>query len=229
MNRPVLTPLFGGAIAAALPAELVDVSDFRQVPDNQEVWVDQSPELVPVAPVEGDGDEKKSPPQGQQPDSASLIIELLEMDADVGNDALAAFHFAQLVSPDDGDSSNVVIDSVTTMTPAAAVPAIAASGFPVAMQRAVGRLRSPKFRNHGEHHHVHVLMWVVRIPHVRTDLVVTWNLPVGVHAPTIPGLPPSTSTTAREIVAETGVSAPTLARCEAVVRSLEVVDWNLFC
>jgi hypothetical protein len=34
------TPLFGGAISAQLPARYVDVSDFRPVPDNQEVWTD---------------------------------------------------------------------------------------------------------------------------------------------------------------------------------------------
>ena len=33
-------PLFGGAISAQLPARYVDVSDFRPVPDNQEVWTD---------------------------------------------------------------------------------------------------------------------------------------------------------------------------------------------
>jgi len=29
--------LFGGAVAVALPDRLIDVSDFRPVPDNQEV------------------------------------------------------------------------------------------------------------------------------------------------------------------------------------------------
>ena len=32
--------LFGGAIVAAFPARYLDVSDFRPVPDNQEVWTD---------------------------------------------------------------------------------------------------------------------------------------------------------------------------------------------
>ena len=35
-------PLFGGAISAHLPTRYVDVSDFRPVPDNQEVWTDAS-------------------------------------------------------------------------------------------------------------------------------------------------------------------------------------------
>ena len=32
--------LFGGAIDMCIPARLVDVSDFRPVPDNQEVLAD---------------------------------------------------------------------------------------------------------------------------------------------------------------------------------------------
>jgi hypothetical protein len=35
------TPLFGGAIVCDLPEHFADVSKLRQVPDNQEVWIDR--------------------------------------------------------------------------------------------------------------------------------------------------------------------------------------------
>ncbi|KAI5854478.1 Mog1p/PsbP-like protein [Durotheca rogersii] len=35
------TPLFGGALICDLPANFVDVSALRQVPDNQEVYIDK--------------------------------------------------------------------------------------------------------------------------------------------------------------------------------------------
>ncbi|KAL7965203.1 hypothetical protein HDV63DRAFT_388232 [Trichoderma sp. SZMC 28014] len=35
------TPLYGGAIACDLPKHFADVSKLRQVPDNQEVWIDK--------------------------------------------------------------------------------------------------------------------------------------------------------------------------------------------
>ncbi|ORY60713.1 uncharacterized protein BCR38DRAFT_442293 [Pseudomassariella vexata] len=35
------TPLFGGALICDLPANFADVSTLRQVPDNQEVWIDK--------------------------------------------------------------------------------------------------------------------------------------------------------------------------------------------
>ncbi|KAK8076119.1 Mog1p/PsbP-like protein [Apiospora phragmitis] len=35
------TPLFGGALVCDLPSNFADVSKLRQVPDNQEVWIDR--------------------------------------------------------------------------------------------------------------------------------------------------------------------------------------------
>ncbi|KAF4591481.1 Ran-interacting protein Mog1 [Ophiocordyceps camponoti-floridani] len=35
------TPLYGGAMVCDLPANFADVSKLRQVPDNQEVWIDK--------------------------------------------------------------------------------------------------------------------------------------------------------------------------------------------
>ena len=34
--------LFGGALSASVPASFADVSDIRQVPDHQEVWLDRN-------------------------------------------------------------------------------------------------------------------------------------------------------------------------------------------
>ncbi|KAJ6788912.1 hypothetical protein PWT90_00123 [Aphanocladium album] len=35
------TPLYGGAVVCDLPEKFADVSKLRQVPDNQEVWIDE--------------------------------------------------------------------------------------------------------------------------------------------------------------------------------------------
>ncbi|CAK7240883.1 MAG: hypothetical protein STHCBS139747_002336 [Sporothrix thermara] len=40
-NKFVSTPLFGSAIVAELPSNFADVSKLRQVPDNQEVYIDK--------------------------------------------------------------------------------------------------------------------------------------------------------------------------------------------
>lgn len=36
----ILRELFGGAILLAIPERFLDISDFRPVPDNQEVFAD---------------------------------------------------------------------------------------------------------------------------------------------------------------------------------------------
>lgn len=41
MPRYLSTPLYGGALTADIPEKFADVSKLRQVPDNQEVWIDQ--------------------------------------------------------------------------------------------------------------------------------------------------------------------------------------------
>ncbi|KAF4121606.1 Ran-interacting Mog1 protein [Geosmithia morbida] len=41
MTAYTATPLYGGAIVCELPSNFDDVSKIRQVPDNQEVWIDQ--------------------------------------------------------------------------------------------------------------------------------------------------------------------------------------------
>lgn len=40
-HRYTRTPLFGGALESALPDNFADVSKLRQVPDNQEVFIDK--------------------------------------------------------------------------------------------------------------------------------------------------------------------------------------------
>ncbi|ODA77111.1 hypothetical protein RJ55_07629 [Drechmeria coniospora] len=42
MSGYIGTPLYGGAIVCDLPAKFADVSKLRQVPDNQEVWIDKN-------------------------------------------------------------------------------------------------------------------------------------------------------------------------------------------
>jgi hypothetical protein len=55
----VTRELYGGAIKLNLPTSYDDVSNFRQVPDHQEVWVDRD-------------------------SNTSLIVELLDLDEEVG-------------------------------------------------------------------------------------------------------------------------------------------------
>ena len=68
--------LFGGAVTVDLPRGLVDASDVRPVPDNQEVWFD------------GDGDGGRS-----------VIVEVLERVEGLEDGKAASFFCNDLVRP----------------------------------------------------------------------------------------------------------------------------------
>ncbi|ORZ30912.1 hypothetical protein BCR44DRAFT_39052 [Catenaria anguillulae PL171] len=203
---PTPTPLFGGAITALLPPELIDVSNLRQVPDNQEVWVDSTANQ-----------------------SASLIIELLHLDPQVSSEALATFHLSQvlLAASDDDDNSEPQYELLDASSLPDASCALSHSGFPIIAKRVVAQVgHLHKFNQSANTHPVLLMVWVLRVPHVETDIVVTWNLPEGVLSPGIPGAP---TTLARPPVRLGGLDKALVDRCEVVARSLKVVDWGLFC
>ncbi|CAO1639017.1 unnamed protein product [Sympodiomycopsis kandeliae] len=76
--------LFGGAITCDLPSGLIDASDLRQIPDNQEVLL--------------------------SPDSnITHIIEILECVSDQKtNEDIARFHFDSLAHDNDASQSNIL-------------------------------------------------------------------------------------------------------------------------
>ncbi|KAM3821845.1 ran guanine nucleotide release factor [Vipera latastei] len=81
--------LFGGAFSARLPPGSLDISEMRQVPDNQEVFVHPSTDQ-------------------------SIIVELLEYQAGVADENAARFHFEDIA----GNSANSEILSQTQFAPA---------------------------------------------------------------------------------------------------------------
>ncbi|KAF8559514.1 Mog1p/PsbP-like protein [Imleria badia] len=93
----VLKHLFGGAIVADLPSVLVDASDFRQVPDNQEVF------LYPDS-------------------SASIIVEVLQRISEPIDEKAVKFHFEALAHDNDAISSTMQIPFVMRNDPGDQTP-----------------------------------------------------------------------------------------------------------
>ncbi|XP_021890626.1 probable ran guanine nucleotide release factor isoform X2 [Carica papaya] len=71
-------PLFGGAISSTFPLRFQDVSDIRQVPDHQEVFVDPARD-------------------------ESLIFELLDLKHDVGDNGSATWFLQDLATEQDAE------------------------------------------------------------------------------------------------------------------------------
>ncbi|KAK5126300.1 hypothetical protein LTR85_010536 [Meristemomyces frigidus] len=139
--------LFGGAITVALPDTFADVSEIRQVPDHQEVW------------LERDG-------------FTSVVFEVLErVEKDDDVDALT-YHLADLVEEeeDGGDvrvweeGRRVEFGKLPPGTPAYTLFATSPPGV---KQR--GRANEPDF--------VAILLTMIRLVEQKTDLLIAVNVP----------------------------------------------------
>lgn len=102
MEPCVSRPLYGGALLAEIPARFVDVSTFRQLPDNQEVgrrcvWalLRTQPLSNNAVPVQVFADDTRD---------QSLIVEVLEYTASADDGAVGPYHF-ELLARDNGASS----------------------------------------------------------------------------------------------------------------------------
>ena len=193
-----LRELFGGAITVDLPTRMVDVSDFRPVPDNQEVWTD------------ADRDE-------------SVIVELLER-VDVGpSDAegAAAWFFRDLAAVNDAsvESGLSHISRTVVLTGKEDLPSL--NGPFAHASMCVGTQTVAKGRDGDDtRNDVDVVVVCVRLPQVRTDVLITVNRTTRV----APGS--SADAPRAEEKREEALSAA--ATATRVAASLRIRDWNLF-
>ncbi|KND02003.1 uncharacterized protein SPPG_02509 [Spizellomyces punctatus DAOM BR117] len=186
--------LYGGAIVTDIPISFLDASDFREVPSNQEVFVDQNTDQ-------------------------SIIIELLELASDADDAEAANFHFQQLAEDNDAAESRVL--SVEYLDPATVTPSLPST---VHLSVIVGEQVVSKFRegNPNARNLVAIYMAVLRIPHVTTDLVISYNHPVAL------GQSSSSATALRESGGHVGVPEVAMENFRNMLRRLRIVDWGLF-
>ncbi len=111
--------LFGGAITLACPRRLIDVSDFRPVPDNQEVFADGSSDQSLVVEivvsfwdhlVQGDPD-LLTAAESQTPENA---IPLQEHTQQLEKASAAEFYFRDLA--EDTGAQNVQLQNVAELS-----------------------------------------------------------------------------------------------------------------
>ncbi|KAB1208040.1 Ran guanine nucleotide release factor [Morella rubra] len=103
-------PLFGGAISATFPPRFQDVSNIRQVPDHQEVFVDPARD-------------------------ESLIFELLDFKHDVGDDASAVWFLQDLASEQEAEGGMMIEQSGVVEA-----PGLCYRNIPAAVTTAVGQM-----------------------------------------------------------------------------------------
>ncbi|KAK0527485.1 hypothetical protein OC835_004673 [Tilletia horrida] len=140
--------LFGGAIAADIPTAWKDVSDFRQVPDNQEVFVS---------------------PESDASGEVSLIVEVLQRVEPADPDAAVRFHFDSIAH----DNSAEAFSVSRTWTSAAGTASQTDTPTPVLLH---GTQKVRKFGRESERAQT-VQIWVAlwRIEAKGIDLVLSVN------------------------------------------------------
>ncbi|GAB4839987.1 hypothetical protein Ancab_020696 [Ancistrocladus abbreviatus] len=137
-------PLFGGAIASTFPLRFQDVSNIRQVPDHQEVFVD---------------------PERDE----SLIFELLELKNDVPDNASALWFLQDLAGEQEAEGG-VVIEQSGVLE----APGLCYRSMPAVVTSAVGQMAISKGRQGREAQNiVKVYLANLRLKEVRTDVLIT--------------------------------------------------------
>lgn len=192
-------------MACDMPTTMTDVSEFRQVPDNQEVYSDVDT-------------------------GATIIVELLSRQAKVSDEEAARFFFMDLAT---ANGCDMVGDGVTLLScaplPPSAYPHLAqlpagASGDSGRVcsfaALACGVQRISKFSNEsGKENEVSVSLAVLRFrPKVSTDVLVSLSAPQRLH-------PESSDAKAVTRLLSEEERTAVLHRA---VTSLSVLQWELF-
>eukprot|EP00644_Phytophthora_capsici_P002145 jgi/Phyca11/547933/estExt2_Genewise1Plus.C_PHYCAscaffold_270091 len=150
----MIRPLFGGALSCEIPEGFADVSSFRQVPDNQEVFANAETDQC-------------------------VIVELLQYEESVLDSGSARYFFNEIAQ-----SNGCGPDEVTVLLEQKAderhAPAIVDA--PHSTQLIVGDQRVAKFKE-GDHakNVVRVYLGNIRLPGVTTDVVLSVSAPMRIN------------------------------------------------
>ncbi|KAL8143125.1 hypothetical protein V2J09_016157 [Rumex salicifolius] len=137
-------PLFGGAISCIFPLRFEDVSNIREVPDQQEVFVDPARD-------------------------ESLIFELLEYKHEVADNGSANWFLQDLASEQDADGGTVIEQSGIVDA-----PGLSYKNIPSVVTNAVGQMAISKGRQGKEAQNiVRVYLANLRLKGVDTDILIT--------------------------------------------------------
>lgn len=136
--------LFGGAVSTTFPIRFQDVSNVRQVPDHQEVFVD---------------------PERDE----SLIIELLDLKMDVADSGSATWFIQDLANEQEAEGT-----TITEQSAVFEAPELCYRNMPSVITTAVGQMAVAKGRQGREAQNlVKVYLANIRLKEVGTDVLIT--------------------------------------------------------
>ncbi|KAM4574572.1 ran guanine nucleotide release factor [Fundulus diaphanus] len=142
-----LRPLFGGALSAVVPHNLTDVSELREIPDNQEVFAH---------------------PHTDQ----SLIVELLEYQGQVADQDAARYHFEDIAGSNEAREPGAFeVGDVVALPKAEVSLSECSSAWMLKGTQCVSKF------NEEARNTVSVHLGLFRLPQFSTDVLITFNDP----------------------------------------------------
>lgn len=194
-----LHDLWGGACRAVIPPEFIDISKFRAVPDNQEVF----------AHAESD---------------RSIIFEVLEKES-CEDDHICKHYFDDLAQANGAfSSSDIFYNQPLTAAECPLLAAAAAAGQSATAYASAGFQQVAKFKE-GEESANKVLIYIciLRLHSVSADLAIHMNVPVELSQTSSS----ARWFTSVDETAQ-GSSGVSFDEFVQIVKSFEVVNWGLF-
>lgn len=180
-------PLFGGALTAVLPPNATDVSELREIPDNQEVFVH---------------------PNTDQ----SLIVELVEYQAQVADPDAARYHFEDIAGSNKAsEPGSFQTASVGTLPKADVSLSECSSAWVLTGTQCVSKF------NEEARNTVSLHLGLFRLPQFSTDILITFNDPESIS-------PDSSSA----LAAGTQAEPWTVQDFQQMLRSLTLLNPGLF-
>ncbi|KAG0222179.1 hypothetical protein B0O80DRAFT_465151 [Mortierella sp. GBAus27b] len=192
--------LYGGAITLSLPSKFDNISNVRQIPDHQEVFVNLR-------------------------EDQSVIIEILELAADATDENCAAFHFRQLAEDNNAEDASE-IQSVTLLNNAELPtwPADAKIYLLLGQQRVAKFNEDQRAQDPSDpslqqdpRNLVQIMMVVVRLPRQETDIVITYNVALQI----------SDASSSKQVSHEGDIHEAE-AWFRNLITSFQVRNWGLF-
>uniref|UniRef100_A0A3P8UVX1 RAN guanine nucleotide release factor n=1 Tax=Cynoglossus semilaevis TaxID=244447 RepID=A0A3P8UVX1_CYNSE len=140
-------PLFGGALSAVIPHSATDVSDLREIPDNQEVFAHAHTDQ-------------------------SLIVELVEFQAQVSDQDSALYHFEDIADSNKAlEPGTFAVSNVVALPPTEISLSECSSAWMLSGTQCVSKF------NEQARNTVTIHLGLFRLPQFTTEILVTFNDP----------------------------------------------------
>ncbi|XP_056603187.1 ran guanine nucleotide release factor [Triplophysa dalaica] len=141
-------PLFGGAFSVVIPPNAQDISELRQIPDNQEVFANSQTDQ-------------------------SIVIELLEYQSQVQDAEAARYHFDDVAATNGAvESGSWEIRGVEQLSQSQLSLQECSSAWLLSGAQLVSKF------NEQAKNTVNIHLCLFRLPQFTTDILVTFNDPV---------------------------------------------------